>query len=82
MLSMKSNAYNNEYNCSEPNIEELFKEYNIIGAIHGHHHIPASSGRSKVVQFAGKELFVVCSIYSKMNTGFELMNLIIPKLSK
>ncbi|MGX7394370.1 metallophosphoesterase [Carnobacterium mobile] len=76
MLSMKSNAYNNEYNCSEPDIEKLFKEYNLIGAIHGHHHIPASSGRSKVVQFAGKELFVVCSIYSKMNTGFELMNLI------
>lgn len=81
MLSMKSNAYNNEYNCSEPNIEELFKEYNIIGAIHGHHHIPASSGRSKVVQFAGKELFVVCSIYSKMNTGFELMDLISSKQS-
>ncbi|WP_342341809.1 metallophosphoesterase family protein [Carnobacterium viridans] len=81
MVSMKSKVYNNEYNCSEPNIEELFKEYNIIGAIHGHHHIPASSGRSKVVHFAGKELFVVCSIYSKMNTGFELMNLIRSKQS-
>lgn len=81
MLSMKSNAYNNEYNCSEPKIEKLFKVYNIIGVIHGHHHIPASSGRSKVVKFAGKELFVVCSIYSKMNTGFELMDLISPEQS-
>lgn len=81
MLSVKSNAYNNEYNCSEPNIEKLFKEYNIIGAIHGHHHIPATSGRSKVVQFAGKELFVVCSIYSRINIGFELMGLISSKQS-
>lgn len=79
MLSTKSNAYKNEYNCSEPKIEKLFKEYNIIGAIHGHHHIPASSGRSKFVKFADKELFVVCSIYSKMNTGFELMNLMSSK---
>lgn len=79
MLSKGSNVYNNEYNCSEPKIEKLFKEYNIIGAMHGHHHIPASSGRSKVVNFANKELFVVCSIYSKMNTGFELMDLISSK---
>ena len=76
MLSMKSNAYNNDYYCSEPKIEKLFKEHNIIGAIHGHHHIPASSGRSKVVKFAGKEIFVVCSIYSKINTGFELVDLV------
>ena len=79
MLSIKSKAYNKDYNLSEPKIEKLFKEYNIIGAIHGHHHIPASSGQSKIVKFASKELFVVCSIYSKMNTGFELMNLINPK---
>ncbi|MEG0497476.1 MAG: metallophosphoesterase [Carnobacterium sp.] len=81
MLSTKSKAYNKNYNCSELKIEKLFKEYNIIGAVHGHHHIPASSGRSKLVQFAGKELFVVCSIYSKMNTGFELMGLISSKQS-
>ncbi|MCK0470381.1 metallophosphoesterase [Halalkalibacter sp. APA_J-10(15)] len=81
MLSIKSKAYNKDYNLSEPKIEKLFKEYNIIGAIHGHHHIPASSGQSKIVKFASKELFVVCSIYSKMNTGFELMNLINPKLT-
>jgi hypothetical protein len=76
MLSPDSSAYNSDYICSEPKIKALFEEYNIIGAIHGHHHIPASTGRYKRVRFAGKELFVVCSIYSKMNTGFELMDLL------
>ncbi len=82
MLSPKSNAYNRNYICSEPGIETLFEKYNIIGAIHGHHHIPASSGRYKIVEFAGKEMFVVCSIYSKINTGFDLMNLINPDCSE
>ena len=81
MLSTKSRAHNKDYNCTEPKIEKLFKEYNIIGAIHGHHHIPASAGRSKSVKFGDKELFVVCSIYSSINTGFELMDLINPQHS-
>ncbi|MFC4713441.1 metallophosphoesterase [Planococcus dechangensis] len=81
MLSTKSRAYNKDYNCIEPKIEKLFKEYNIIGAIHGHHHIPASAGRSKIVKFGDRELFVVCSIYSSINTGFELMELINPQHS-
>ena len=76
LLPETSDAYNKEYVCSEPMIEELFEKYNIIGAIHGHHHIPASSRRFKNVDFAGKRLFVVCSIYSKVNTGFELMSLL------
>lgn len=76
MLSSKSQSYNNDYICSEPKIEKLFKDFNIIGAIHGHHHIPASKGRYKTVNFAEKEVFVVCSIYSKMNTGFELLHLL------
>ncbi|MGX7246007.1 metallophosphoesterase [Enterococcus quebecensis] len=76
MLSPKSKSYKKNYVCSDPKIKQLFEEYNIIGAIHGHHHIPASSGRYKMVEFAGKERFVVCSIYSKMNTGFELMSLL------
>ncbi|MFD2305340.1 metallophosphoesterase family protein [Enterococcus termitis] len=76
MLSPDSAAYNSDYICSEPKIKALFEEYNIIGAIHGHHHIPASTGRYKRVTFADKELFVVSSIYSKMNTGFELMDLL------
>lgn len=80
MLSPKSKAYNRNYICSEPKIEKLFEKYNIVGAIHGHHHIPASLGQYKIVKFAGKELFVVCSIYSKINTGFELMSLINPSL--
>lgn len=76
LLPETSDAYNKEYICGEPKIEELFKKYNIIGAIHGHHHIPASSRRFKNVDFAEKRLFVVCSIYSKVNTGFELMTLL------
>lgn len=76
LLPETSDAYNKEYVCSEPKIEELFEKYNIIGAIHGHHHIPASSRRFKNVDVAGKRLFVVCSIYSKVNTGFELMSLL------
>lgn len=75
-LSPRSKSYNKEYSCSEPGIEELFAQYNIIGVIHGHHHIPAAFGRYKEVVFAGKERFIVCSIYSEMNTGFELMSLI------
>lgn len=76
LLPETSDAYNKDYICEEPKIEELFEKYNIIGAIHGHHHIPASSRRFKNVDFAGKRLFVVCSIYSKVNTGFELMSLL------
>lgn len=76
LLSQNSKAYSREYDCSEPKIKKLFEKYNIIGAIHGHHRIPASSGRYKMVEFVGKELFVVCSIYSKMNTGIDLTALI------
>lgn len=75
-LSPRSKSYNKAYICSESAIEQLFEQYNIIGAIHGHHHIPAAFGRYGVVEFAGKERFIVCSIYSDMNTGFELMSLI------
>ncbi|MGM0169401.1 hypothetical protein IGI39_003717 [Enterococcus sp. AZ135] len=76
LLPETSEAYNKEYICEEPMIEKLFEQYNIIGAIHGHHHIPASSRRFKKTEFAGKRLFVVCSIYSKVNTGFELLRLL------
>ncbi len=76
MLSTKSKSYSENYNCTEPKIEKIFEEYNIIGAIHGHHHIPASASRTKIVKFGDKEIFLVCSIYSNMNTGFELMDLL------
>nr|WP_246569855.1 metallophosphoesterase [Enterococcus devriesei] len=76
LLSQTSEAYNKENICQEPGIEALFAEYNILGVIHGHHHIPASSRRFAKVAFGGKNLFVVCSIYSKVNTGFELLSLL------
>ncbi|MGX7047882.1 metallophosphoesterase [Lactococcus piscium] len=76
MLSPKSKSYNPENNCSLNGFYELFGKHNIIGVVHGHHHIPASKGREKHVEFAGKRIFVVCSIYSKINTGLDLNNLI------
>lgn len=75
-LSPRSQSYDPDYSCSEEGIEFLFQQSALIGVIHGHHHIPASFGRYKMVTFAGKELFVVCSIYSEMNTGFELKELL------
>lgn len=75
MLSPQSQAYNQHY-CSDERIEQLFRAYTIIGVIHGHHHIPASFGRYKEVEYADKKCFVVCSIYSKINTGFELESLL------
>jgi hypothetical protein len=76
MLSPKSKSYNSDNKCSLEELQNIFEKNNIIGVIHGHHHIPASKGREKIVDFAGKKLFVVCSIYSKINTGLELKNLI------
>lgn len=80
MLSPKSEAYNPAYSCSEPALEKLFEKCQIIGAIHGHHHIPASSRRYQFVEFAGRKRFVVCSIYSKINTGLELIDLLNSKV--
>lgn len=76
MLLPKSSSYNKSYKCAHRGILDLFENFNIIGAIHGHHHIPASSGQSKMVKFSIKNIFVVCSIYSKINTGFELAKLL------
>jgi len=76
MLSQKSNSYNPDNYCALDELYDIFEKNNIIGVIHGHHHIPASKGREKVVEFAGKKIFVVCSIYSKMNTGLELQSII------
>lgn len=76
LLSPKSNAYNPDYVCINPGIESLFSEYNIVGVIHGHHHLPASSGRFKKVHFANKDIYVICSIFSNINSGFDLTTLI------
>lgn len=72
LLSANSRAYKKTYACQDPALEQLFATHNVVGVIHGHHHMPASAGRVKWVTFAGKRRFVVCSIYSKMNTGLDL----------
>ncbi len=76
ILSPKSKSYKSENSCLVDGLYEIFKKYNVIGIMHGHHHIPASKGREKYVDFAGRKIFVVCSIYSKMNTGIDLQKLI------
>lgn len=76
MLSPKSSSYNKHYFCSDLRIPKLLKAYNIVGVIHGHHHIPASQGIFKKTHLFEKNIFIVCSIYSKINTGFELMSLL------
>ncbi|MFC4770408.1 metallophosphoesterase family protein [Enterococcus hermanniensis] len=76
MLSPQSSAYSNQYDCDNADLEKVFQDYPILGVIHGHHHIPASSRRFQKVTFANRQLFVVCSIYSKINTGFDLSSLL------
>lgn len=76
MLSKESQSYKEEYFCDDERIIDLFKKYRIIGAIHGHHSISATRKRYEIKKFAQKELFVVCSRYSKINTGFELIELL------
>lgn len=76
MLSSNSTSYDKDNNCVVDGIIDIFAEYNIIGVIHGHHHIPASHGIFRETTFGNRKLFVVCSIYSKINIGFELQNLI------
>lgn len=76
MLNATSAYYDGSYNCVNNGLRQLFKEFNIIGVIHGHHHIPKSKGYKKIVKFANKHTFVVCSIYTKDNSGIELSNII------
>ena len=77
LLTRDKGAYNKEYNCENQKIIDLFKKFNIIGVIHGHHHIPATQGRYRFTNFAGKKLFVICSIYSRLNSGIDLTKFII-----
>lgn len=72
LLSKTSSSYVKEFTCVNQELETLFREYHILGVIHGHHHIPASSGVLDFREFAGKEFFVLCSIYSSINMGFDL----------
>ncbi|MBO0487971.1 metallophosphoesterase family protein [Vagococcus fluvialis] len=72
LLSKTSSSYVKEFTCVNQELETLFRDYHILGVIHGHHHIPASSGVLDFREFAGKEFFVLCSIYSSINMGFDL----------
>lgn len=72
LLSPDSSSYQKEWVCENSQLAQIFSDYNILGVIHGHHLIPASSGMIDFREFMGKELFVLCSIYSSLNNGFDL----------
>lgn len=72
LLSPQSSSYNEKHACVNQELADLFNEYNILGVIHGHHHLPASSGVIDFREFNGKKIFVACSIYSNLNSGFDL----------
>ena len=72
LVTPSSNAYNKNNVCINSQIKDLFQQFNIIGVIHGHHHLRATTGRAKYVNFANKRMFVICSIYSDLNTGYDL----------
>lgn len=76
IISPTINSYNSNFDCENMNIKKLFERTNIISAIHGHNHIPASKNRAVWANFVGKRIFIVCSIYSQINTGFDLTSLL------
>lgn len=82
LLSKTSSSYVKEFTCVNQELETLFREYHILGVIHGHHHIPASSGVLDFREFAGKEFFVLCSIYSSINMGFDLEPVLVQLIKK
>lgn len=73
MLSKKSKSFSDKYALSNNQLAKIFTQYNIIGAVHGHHHIPAAqAGWHKIVKQFGRPMFVIDSIYANNNTGQEL----------
>lgn len=76
LLSKKSPSYKKNRNCLNNNIEKLFNDANIIGVIHGHHHIPITQKTMEIRQFGCNQLILLTSIYSQMNTGIDLLPII------
>lgn len=72
MLSPISRHYRKEYYCVDDGILDIFKKANIICVVHGHHHIPSSMSEPKYVKFVGKEILIICSIFSYSNYGIAL----------
>ena len=66
-----------KYYLQNKRLYKLFIEFNIIGVIHGHHHIPAAHSKwYTITNVFDKEMFVVDSIYASNNIGQELLFLI------
>lgn len=61
------------YNLDDTHIMSQLAKYNIVGFIHGHHHI------RKTLDFRSlrdRRVFVICSIYSDLNHGLDLWPLL------
>ena len=73
MLSKKSKSFNDKYALSNNQLAKIFTQYNVVGVVHGHHHIPAAQANwHKIVKQFGRPMFVIDSIYANNNTGQEL----------
>ncbi len=75
-LRPTSRAYIHNYTCVNNELIKLFKQMNLLGVVHGYHHIPMNEHATKFVKIASRKVFVVCSIYNADNTGIELQSYI------
>lgn len=76
LLKKTSKNFNKNHKCINKKLKKLILNYNILGFIHGHHHIPSSSGVYEFRKFENKNIFIVCSIFSETNIGFDLTKLL------
>ncbi len=74
LLNKNSKSYKKEYFCTiYDKFSKLISKNNVLGFIRGHLHIPAfSSGWEKYIKIKNKKLFIICSIYSRLNSGIDL----------
>lgn len=76
LLKKTSKNFNKNHKCINKKLKKLILNYNILGFIHGHHHIPSSSGVYEFRKFENKNIFILCSIFSENNIGFDLTKLL------
>ncbi len=60
-----------QFLCNQ-DLYNLIMKTNIKGFIHGHHHITSKSKYWKFIEIENKRMFIVCSIFSRLNNGIDL----------
>ncbi len=60
-----------QFLCNQ-DLYDLIMKTNIKGFIHGHHHITSKSKYWKFIEIENKRMFIVCSIFSRLNNGIDL----------